>query len=426
MKELKKILVGLLAFASVSAFALGVTACEKVAGVLCNHIYNQEIVGEKYLKNEATCTSKSTYYKSCNSCGKAGLETFEYGDLLKHTPVKGVCSMCEKEVGSTGLRYELEVTGKYYIVSIGTCKDLDVYIPKFYNNTPVKEIPREGFANSDITSITIPKSVTSIRQNAFYDCDALASVTMPDSVSIGYEAFADCDSLTSVVMGDDDSETTIGYGAFKDCDNLTRVTIGDSVTTIGNAAFSGCYRITEVYNKSSLNITLGSSDNGSVGYYATHIVTEENERGTFATDENGYIVYTNGNDKVIVRYTGEESKLTLPSDITQIKSYAFYNCNGLTSVTIGNSVTTIGESAFYYCDDLTRVAIGNSVTTIGDDAFKYCDLTSVIFADTSTWYRTWNEEDWHNKVNGTQVDVSDAETAADLLTEYTNYYWYKL
>ena len=175
-----------------------------------------------------------------------------------------------------------------------------------------------------------------------------------------------------------------------------------------------------------LGLGLGLSDNGSVGYYATHIVTEENERGTFATDENGYIVYTNGNDKVIVRYTGEESKLTLPSDITQIKSYAFYNCNGLTSVTIGNSVTTIGESAFYYCDDLTRVAIGNSVTTIGDDAFKYCDLTSVIFADTSTWYRTWNEEDWHNKVNGTQVDVSDAETAADLLTEYTNYYWYKL
>ena len=64
--------------------------------------------------------------------------------------------------------------------------------------------------------------------------------------------------------------------------------------------------------------------------------------------------------------------------VTSIGNKAFYDCDGLTSVTIGNSVTSIGERAFYSCSGLTSVTIGNSVTSIGKDAFGYCSrLTSV-------------------------------------------------
>ena len=71
--------------------------------------------------------------------------------------------------------------------------------------------------------------------------------------------------------------------------------------------------------------------------------------------------------------------------VTSIGSYAFYNCSGLTSVTIPSSVTNIGEGAFYRCSGLTSVDIPNSVTTIDQYAFWQCSgLTSVTIGNSVT------------------------------------------
>ncbi len=73
--------------------------------------------------------------------------------------------------------------------------------------------------------------------------------------------------------------------------------------------------------------------------------------------------------------------------VTSIGSYAFYQCSGLTSVTIPNSVTYIGEKAFYGCTGLTSETIPNAVTRIDELAFSNCTgLTSVVFnADSCTY-----------------------------------------
>ena len=100
---------------------------------------------------------------------------------------------------SNGLGFRLNADRKSYsITDIGFCNDTDIVIPSVRNGLPV----------------------TIIGDRAFYDCDSLTSVVIPDSVTIiGDSAFRDCDSLTSVVIPD--SVTSIAYYAFHGCDSLT-------------------------------------------------------------------------------------------------------------------------------------------------------------------------------------------------------------
>ena len=102
------------------------------------------------------------------------------------------------------------------------------------------------------------------------------------------------------------------------------------------------------------------------------------------------------------------AEIFIPNSVTTIGERAFYNCDGLTSVTIGNSVTTIGSSAFYGCSNLTSVTIGNSVTTIGSSAFSYCDgLTSVTIGDSVT---TIGDSAFRECSNLTSVMIPDSVT----------------
>ncbi|MBR5323363.1 MAG: leucine-rich repeat domain-containing protein [Muribaculaceae bacterium] len=193
-------------------------------------------------------------------------------------------------------------------------------------------------------------SVTSIGEDAFWDCDALTSVTIPNSVtSIENNAFRDCEGLTSVTIGN--SVTSIGRFAFFSCDGLTSVTIGNSVTSIGVGAFSSCYGLTSV--------TIGNSVT-SIGDYAF-----KGCRGL--------------------------TSITIPNSVTSIGYAAFSSCYGLTSVTIGNSVTSIGDYAFRYCGNLTSITIPNSVTSIESSAFEGCNrLTSINVDSNNPSYTSLN------------------------------------
>jgi len=118
--------------------------------------------------------------------------------------------------GTEELAYELIDNGRAYSVSKGTVKDGAVIIPAVYNGLPVTTIGERAFFMAQITSITIPNSVTSIEKGAFEDCEELTSIIIPNSVK------------------------TIGEGAFDYCAKLVSVTIGNGVTSIKQSAFYEC------------------------------------------------------------------------------------------------------------------------------------------------------------------------------------------
>ena len=114
------------------------------------------------------------------------------------------------------------------------------------------------FYNGNDATLNIPKtingkSVTQIATNAFYYCEYLKNLTIPDSVTdIGYEAFCDCDNLISVTIPN--SVLTIGYGAFLGCDSLKSVTIPKSVIEIGDRAFGYYWNYDELIDIDNTSI----------------------------------------------------------------------------------------------------------------------------------------------------------------------------
>ena len=127
-----------------------------------------------------------------------------------------------------------------------------------YDSNPFYYANHLYLNGEEIKDLTIPNSVTSIGDYAFYSCKGLTSVAIGNSVtSIGNIAFCNCSGLTSVAIGN--SVTSIGDGAFSNCSGLTSVAIGNSVTSIGNQAFYLCVGLTSV--------TIGNSVT-SIGYLA--------------------------------------------------------------------------------------------------------------------------------------------------------------
>ena len=171
--------------------------------------------------------------------------------------------------------------------------------------------------------------------------------------------------------------TSISERAFENCVGLTSITIPASVNHIGDYAFSGCYRLVEVYNKSSLSITTGSSSNGHIGYYAKNIYKTAGG-SKLSLGEDNILRYTNGSIVSLIVYRGSNTNLIIPNDITEINRGAFYGCSELVSITIPNSVTSIGNYAFYGCSGLTSIAIPSGVSSIGNMTFSGCSTIESI------------------------------------------------
>jgi len=336
--------------------------------------------------------------------------------------------------GVTNIGYELFYTCSYLknitignrVTIIGTsafssCNSLtNVTIP-----TNIIVIGDYAFAGyNSLSTITIPTNVTSIGISAFYSSSYLTNVTIPASVTnIGNFAFSDCPSLTTISVATNNpvyssvagvlfnknhtmlisypggnvgnytipsSVTSVGNYAVYGC-SLSSVTIGDSVTSIGSENFILCANLTNV--TIGKNVTAIWDDFGYEDFMDCPSLTTI----SVATNNPVYSsvagVLFNKNQTTLISYPGGKvGNYTIPTNVTEVFTYAFRSCQGLTNITIPNNVTSWGQGVFEYSTNLTGVYFQgnyNSGLSSSSSSFYKDNKVIVYYLPGTTGWDQW-------------------------------------
>ena len=323
-------------------------------------------------------------------------------------------------------------------------------ITSFTFGNEVEHIPAYlCYGMSGINEISVPKSVKSIGDDAFYYCNNLSKVnynaSVNDWVKIDFDSntsnpinysenlYINGELLTDVKITSADS---IKSYAFYYCKGIKYVELGNSVKYIGNSAFNYCNNLKTVYNRTDLDIIKGKTTHGYVAYYADVVGKEE----------NGFIYNA---QNTLIDYIGDTTLVTLdlPNVIEGVISGIFNRFTNLKSIRIGDNVKNISNEAFYGCDNLmeinvsnennyfsseegvlfdkdkttlikypkakesTSITIPNSVTNIKVNAFSDCNkLNSIVWdAQNCNNFESFEENPFYNiRENITSVVFGDS------------------
>ena len=251
-----------------------------------------------------------------------------------------------------GLSYEIQ-SGQAIITDGKTVASDDLIIPSTIEDYPVTSIAANAFYNNrNITSVTIPDSVTHIGYEAFQGCSGLETVNFPANMEqIETGAFYNCSSLRSITLPE--GLTCLEERVFSNCEALETVSIPDGITQIGDFAFAVCKNLETVTIPDSVT---------SLGYYAFQACSSL-------------------------------KTVSLPENLKFLGGYVFSECSGLESIVIPQGVTEILDSTFYGCSSLKTVTLPDSIASIGSSAFRESGLTSVKLSTDLNDIDTWAFED---------------------------------
>jgi len=254
---------------------------------------------------------------------------------------------------SEGLEYEYdEATDSYTVTGIGTCTDTDVVIPATHEGKAVTKMGSLSW-NTDITSVSLPASITSIGTAAFYGCTALSSISIPSTIEkIDFGAFAECTSLNyyeysgGLYLGNEVDHCLI-LAAVTD-DSIAQFTFSDGIRIIGDSAFDNC--------RNMQSITIPATVR-AIGYEAFRGCVELKEISFAEGSELQWIV--------LGAFMGcyQVTEFLLPEGLIGIGTGAFWDCNGMRSIVIPASVRQLDEDLFPYCYHLEEITVaeGNPV-----------------------------------------------------------------
>ena len=301
-------------------------------------------------------------------------------------------------------------------------------------------IAQGAFAGrSDITSITVPTTVTEIGEGAFAGCSGLVSMDLPfvggsadGTEKFGYifgtQKYGDNDiyvggyymheGLTSVTV----RGGLIGEYAFEQCSDLTEIILGDGVTSIGAYAFHECNALVSLTTPIACPITEGydffynffndNADSVPAGLKVTFTGDTLPERAFAECSKIEEIVLTGnltGIADAAFRNCSALKEIVIPASVTLIDKYAFSGCMELEAIIIPEGVTSIGEYVFNGCKKLKEITLPSTLTAIGAYAFEYCEsLTIINFAGTQAeWNAISFGSEWDDNTGAYTVVCSD-------------------
>lgn len=233
---------------------------------------------------------------------------------------------------------------------------------------------------------------------AFYECDSLQEINLPDSVTvIGAHSFARCRNLTTVNLSP--TLVSIEELAFSYCDSLHYFEIPSSVTHIDGNPF-GFSAISHVRNFSSAfivhNKALFTKDEKEIIAYWDKLETHYNVPSTVIAIRKDAFYGAKHLRSITLPHSVEFigsfafyccynlSSITIPVQVKEIREGTFMGCKNLTLVSFPNSIEVIGQSAFHFCRNLSSIVIPNSVISIGTYAFYKCPKLSNVYIPMGT------------------------------------------
>ena len=316
-------------------------------------------------KGNPSCIISGSKERTCY-CGET--ETIVL-NATGHTMEGNTCSVCGAKY-SEGLEFVSNGNGTCYVAGIGTCTDVDLFIPpKSPDNDRVVLIGKYAFYNLDtLQSVVVGNNVESVDSNAFDDCDGLMYAVFPRNViSICEESFYRCTSLAQISFCERSIVTSINSYAFAFCESLSAIALPDSLTEIGFEAFGNCSGLKDV--------VLGNGVKNIYRYAFTNCTSLTN------------LVLGNSVKKISECAFSECKKLesvVFPDSLNVIEEEAFRRCEALVRVSFGegSKLESIGVRAFEYCESLDSISIPNSTLNIGPSAFASCkNLKSVVIGN---------------------------------------------
>jgi|GEM_PF-451761 hypothetical protein len=236
----------------------------------------------------------------------------------------------------------------------------------------------------DLTSINFPANVTEIKEYTFNNCAKLKDIVLPNGlIYIKDYAFNGCTALGKVTIPG--GVQNISPGAFKNS-GLTEVILKEGVMSLSNNSFDGCLLLKKVTFPTTMKTIGGFSNTGIKEIaFAANAAPEAISSFAFLNCDSLSTITLPNSIKEIGRGAFYDcdtlQSITLPTSIKAIAGQTFHHCNSLKSIKIPEGVTSIGYDAFAYCSKLTSISLPTTLTTLGDNCFRFSGLTSIALPE---------------------------------------------